>query len=703
MKYLKSLATQYSDRKFSIFPKKGFILTFCLTILFLGIQISVSGQKAPDSLIQAINASEGTKKVDALNNLAEYTLRYSINEALKLLDQAQNSSEKLNYKYGKARSYQIQASVYGNKGDNQKAIAFAENAESMFAQMNKYEQRFYCLIIQGSNYNALGNNSKEIEMYLKAMQLADKVKRTDLQSYAAAHLSQNFIKLDDEKNALEYAVKALLLSRKSRNSKISGLANNTMANYVSRFGKSEDAKSFFRAAVKAYTISKSPTSLSSCYVQFGNHFIKSNSYDSALLYYNKALNIDKAINEKMMEASVLTFIAHIYQLKHEYFKALQYDMNALKLREDYGNLWLSGSSYCNVGTAYSKIQDFPKALKYLNSGLRIAKTINRIDYIKYTYQRMYDLYLSQKNFKKALKYDLLVSAINDSILKTEIQQRFAEIKTKQNNEQKQRDVDFLSKENEIQKLKLKQTNLTIYVMAVSLFLVVIISVLLMIQARLKARHKQMDIEQNLLRSQMNPHFIFNALIAIQSFIYKKDSSEAAHYLTNFARLIRLVLSNSQEEFVTLKREIDTLSNYLSLQKLRFEDKFNYSLVVDPNLNTELIKIPPMLAQPFVENAIEHGIFGMEVPGRITINFSFTENNVLIEVIDNGVGREKGKELRKVSDKSHESYGTRITEERIHSHNRKYASKLRLHITDLLDENNKPSGTKVCLTVPNHGG
>jgi LytS/YehU family sensor histidine kinase len=309
--------------------------------------------------------------------------------------------------------------------------------------------------------------------------------------------------------------------------------------------------------------------------------------------------------------------------------------------------------------------------------------------------------LTQQNFKKALECNLIVSSINDSILKTEIQQRFAEIKDKQDNERKQRAIAFLTKENEIQKLSLKQTSLAIYVMTISLFLLIIIGVLLIFQARLKARHKQMDIEQNLLRSQMNPHFIFNALIAIQSFIYKKNSSEAARYLTNFARLIRLVLSNSQEEFVTLKREIDTLSNYLSLQKLRFDDKFDYSLIIDPEINTENIKIPPMLAQPFVENAIEHGILGLDSPGRIMINFSFVTNSVLIEITDNGIGREKGREMRKKTDKSHESYGTRITEERIHSHNRKYSSKLRLTITDLFDENNKAAGTKVVLSIPNH--
>jgi tetratricopeptide (TPR) repeat protein len=678
------------------------VLFVSITIIFLGSVTNIFSQKAPDSIVNAVNNSKGINKVDALNNLAEYTLRFSIKDAEKLLAQAQQISEKLNYRFGKAKSFQLYAQLNGNKGENLLAIKFAEKAERMFAEMHESELQFNCLIAQGSNYNALGNNSREIDYYLKALHLAEKLRRIDLQSYAASCLSQNFIKLDDNSNALDYASKALLLSRKINNQKTIGLANIAMASYLSKFGEPQDAETYFRIALKVFSNSKNLYSISSGYCQFGHHFIKTNEYDSALFYYNKALKINMETNEVMTQASVLTFIAHVYQLKHEYTKALQYQKEALQLRKDYGNLWLTGSSYCNIGTVYSKLEDYKNALQHFEAGLRIAKAINRIEYIKFTYQRIYDLYVSQKKFKKALDVNLLISRINDSILRSEIQQRFTEIKTKHDNEQKQRAIIFLTKENEIQKLRLKQTNLTIYVMAIALFLLIIIGVLLMIQVRLKSRQKQMDIEQNLLRSQMNPHFIFNALVAIQSFIYKKDSTEAAHYLTNFARLIRLVLSDSHEEFVTLKREIDTLSNYLSLQKLRFEDKFDYSLVVDINLNSEQIKIPPMLAQPFVENAIEHGIFGKDSPGRIDINFSLINNMVLIEVTDNGVGRERGKELRKKTDKSHESYGTRITEERIHSHNRKYGHKLQLHITDLFDSDNKPAGTKVLLSIPNHG-
>jgi hypothetical protein len=675
------------------------ILLTGLILRFLFLASNASAQNDSKELLSDPGAKKGTNKVDALNNLAERTYRFSVKEAQTYLDEAEYLSTKLNYKSGKAKSVKLRASLLGNKGENKMAIALAKEAATLFAGLNEYESEFNCLTIQASNHNALGNTSVSIDTYLQALHLAEKIKRLDLQALAAARLSQNFNKLNDKVNALVYASRSLLLSRHIQNAGTSGYANMAIANFASKYGQAGNAESFFRLAMRNYSHSADSDAISYGYIQFGNHFVKNYKYDSALFYYNKSLLINKKTRQIMTEASALSNIAHALQLKSDYSNALECHMEALRLRKEYGNLWLSGSSYCNIGTVYAEMHDYINALRYFNAGLDVAEAINRIDYIKYTYQRLYDFYLSQKKFKKALESNIIVSRIDDSILKTEIKQHFSDIKSKRDNEQKQRAIEFLTKENEIQKLSIKQTNLAIYVMTAATFLLIIIGVLLILQSRLKARHKQMDIEQSLLRSQMNPHFIFNALIAIQSFIYKKNSAEAAHYLTNFARLIRLVLSNSQEEHVTLKREIDTLSNYLSLQKLRFEDKFDYNLVIAPELETESVMIPPMLAQPFVENAIEHGIMGLDKPGRILINFSYDYNNVLIEVNDNGIGRDKGREMRKKADKSHESYGTQITEERIHSFNRKYSGKLRLTITDLFDEDNKPAGTKVQLSIP----
>ncbi|HEX7411297.1 MAG TPA: histidine kinase [Bacteroidales bacterium] len=662
-------------------------------------QAQPSSQSLTDSLMQIIISSRGNKKVDALNQAAEYIQKFSVKKAQSLAEQAFTLAEKLLYMNGKAKALQNMAGIVSSKGENKEAVALVQKAIVIYNQGNERESVFNCLVKLSSIYQTLDNNDKVVETDLRAMHLAEEIGRADLQSLANASLSQFFIKMNDKSNALIYASKAMLLSKIAENSNSSGNACVAMANYMSKFGPQQSATSYYKLAIKYFAVNKLLYSIAGCYIQFGNHYLGMGELDSAQVCYFKALKLDKETNDIMTQSSAYTSIAHLYQLENKLERALSFQQKALKLRQEYGNLSLTGSSLSNIGTVYSILGNYPKALEYFHAGLKIAKQTGRTDYIKFNYQRIYELYISRRDYKKALKYNMLLSAVNDTILKNEARQKFAEINYLHEAGQKQQAIEFLSKENEIQKLKLKQTRYTIYVLGATILLFLIIVLLLYIQAKLNARHRQMDIEQKLLRSQMNPHFIFNALVAIQSFIYKKESAEAAKYLSSFARLIRLVLSNSREEFVTLKCEIDTLSNYLSLQKLRFENKFDYTMVVDPRLDTELINIPPMLAQPFVENAIEHGIFEMDTPGRIVVTIQKKGNTILIEVNDNGIGREKDREMRKKSDKPHESLATRITEERISSLNRKYSWRISLHITDLFNENKEPAGTSVSLSIP----
>jgi sensor histidine kinase YesM len=127
------------------------------------------------------------------------------------------------------------------------------------------------------------------------------------------------------------------------------------------------------------------------------------------------------------------------------------------------------------------------------------------------------------------------------------------------------------------------------------------------QGRINAMHEKMLVEQRLFRSQMNPHFIFNSLASVQNFIVKQDDTKASIYLSRFSELVRSILNNSLQEQITLEEEISTIENYLALQKVRFSDQFDYELEVDETLDPESTFVPPMLTQPFIENAIEHGI------------------------------------------------------------------------------------------------
>jgi len=198
---------------------------------------------------------------------------------------------------------------------------------------------------------------------------------------------------------------------------------------------------------------------------------------------------------------------------------------------------------------------------------------------------------------------------------------------------------------------------------------------------------------------MNPHFIFNSLTSIQNFILDEEADKASKYLSLFSKLVRNILDSSTEEHVTLQEEIQTIENYLELQKIRFHDKFDYTIDVDEAIHPENIVIPPMLAQPFIENSIEHGIKHRKTKGDIFIRFRLKKGSIVFEVEDNGVGREKAKDILFHQNKEHKSLATAITLERIRVLNKRRRHKIALRIEDLTSENNKPTGTLVVIDIP----
>jgi LytS/YehU family sensor histidine kinase len=181
---------------------------------------------------------------------------------------------------------------------------------------------------------------------------------------------------------------------------------------------------------------------------------------------------------------------------------------------------------------------------------------------------------------------------------------------------------------------------------------------------------------------MNPHFVFNSLTAIQSYIFRNDAYSAGKYMSSFAKLVRLVLENSRQETISLAKEIETIRYYLMLQELRFEGRFEYSLEIDPDINLEQLAIPPMLAQPFVENAIEHGIIHLSNKGLITIRYLLNGNTLLLEIEDNGIGIEKSSQLSQSKWSEHRSLATKITYERLKNIRRSKKIRIKMELIDL---------------------
>jgi LytS/YehU family sensor histidine kinase len=235
-------------------------------------------------------------------------------------------------------------------------------------------------------------------------------------------------------------------------------------------------------------------------------------------------------------------------------------------------------------------------------------------------------------------------------------------------------------------------------LGILIILVALISFLILRHSRLRSQLTQIDLEQRLLRAQMNPHFIFNSLCAVQDFILAGKPQKANTFLTKIARLMRNILENSREEFIPLEKEIETVKLYLDLQQLRFETEFDYDIRFDEGIDPENISIPPMLTQPCVENSIEHGLLPLKKKGNLRISYTFNNGLMKLEVTDNGIGRKEAA-TRSAEKNNKKSVSTQVTRERLDNFRKTMKQKnISYEIIDLYD-NEQAAGTKVVMMLP----
>lgn len=222
------------------------------------------------------------------------------------------------------------------------------------------------------------------------------------------------------------------------------------------------------------------------------------------------------------------------------------------------------------------------------------------------------------------------------------------------------------------------------------------------QEKLKSEFdkKLVATELHALRAQMNPHFIFNCLNSIDYYIIKNETEKASDYLNRFSRLIRLILQNSRAEYVNLKDELEALKLYMEMESLRFDDRFEYIVRIGSGLQLDNLEIPPLLLQPYVENAIWHGL-AKKSNGKNRLDLTITRNDQLLHcrIEDNGIGREAAREMKSASTGKHRSMGMYLTRDRLHRINRMHNAKADVQITDLKDEQGSALGTRVDIMIP----
>jgi LytS/YehU family sensor histidine kinase len=219
-----------------------------------------------------------------------------------------------------------------------------------------------------------------------------------------------------------------------------------------------------------------------------------------------------------------------------------------------------------------------------------------------------------------------------------------------------------------------------------------------VKKRLTLQKEVAEYEQKALHLQMNPHFVFNCLGSISSFIVQNGTDSAIKYLSKFSKLMRLTLEYSKGSLIPVDKEIESLQNYLELEQLRFNNKFEFTIHSSTAIEDDMA-LPPLLIQPFVENAILHGMVPKEGNGKIEVNFNVINNQLICTIIDDGIGFNKSKELKENSVKAHQSMALEITKKRLEMMENTTSKKSEVKIEELKDANGNPCGTKVELNLP----
>ena len=652
---------------------KLIVVYFLLGLLF---SHSLIAQTSPiDSLKNVLKVEkEDTNKVNSLNRLAKEFLNISEYDTVRYYAvQAKNIAENIKFKKGIANAYNLMGIAYLDQGNNTEAL------KNIFISLKINEE--------------IGNKKGIANAYTNIGILYD--------------FQGNF------PEALKNHFASLKISEGLGNKKnILGSYTNIGSVYSNLHNYSE-AQKYILLALKIAEEINDKASLARSYCNLGINYENQGNHLNALEMLFSGLKISKEIGEKRGVANIYSNIGNVYALQKNYKEAMQNILEAIKIDTAIGDLLDISHCYINIGSILIEQQNYLSAIDYLNKGLQIAQVVGNKAGIKVSYDGLYKAYKSLGNWQLAFENYKLYSDMKDSLFNEDKSEEIGRIEAKAEfdkqqaitDAQHQNEVKLVEQEATLKQLKTeKEKSLLQYAFIGSLLALLFLSLLgylLFKQKQTQSENAKIVLENKLLRTQMDPHFIFNSLGSIQAMIVEENYHAALMYLGEFSNLLRMTLQNSFQVQVKLNDEVKFLNHYLSLEKLRLNETLNIKIEKDEMLDN--IKVPPMIIQPIIENAIKHGIMHKtEGMGNVSIEFKMDEpkENIICTVEDNGVGRTKSKELNIWRKKDYDSKGIEITTSRINmlNHDRK-ENLYGINIVDLYDDQKKSLGTKVEIKFP----
>ena len=550
----------------------------------------------------------------------------------------------------------------------------AKKAYDILKPLNDNAVLRRALLMLSVGYGRSGFYSKSIEYCFEALKLSEAANSKTGISTAYNNLGLNYQYLGQYDKAIDNYKKALAIARSEKYRIMVAADLGNIANIFEHADKLDSAKLYDRQAIEAYKEINNLPGLDRTYNSYAYVLFKLNSVDSALAYYNRSLEISQKLGIKDDISNTFFGLGEMYNI----------------LAAD-GSARYTLSPSLRTGKAvmlqHSKL--------YLTRAIALAEETNNLDILKNGHYTLSQAEQQLGNYKNAYTHYQQFTLYKDSIFNDENRQKIAALESERLTATKDQEIALQAFEARRQSL-LKRIILAaaIALLAIGCLLVVIYNR----RKKIKFDTEVMEVEMKALRAQMNPHFISNSLHSINNYVMKNDRESASAYLAKFASLMRLILENSREKEVPLEQDLHALELYMQLELLRCNNGFSYTIEVDPEIDPGNTLIPPMLLQPFAENAILHGLRHKE-NGLIKIQVRRQSEMICCVVEDNGKEIITEAAALPGANKPHKSLAKKIIEERLSIINRLKKSKATIHISQVKDAANRPGGLRVELLLP----
>lgn len=564
--------------------------------------------------------------------------------------------------------------------------------------------------------NTFSNSDKVLKMAQEAYTLSKEIKYTLGEIRSLNCIGNSYYQQSIYDKAIAHYTKALSIAEKLNDTKNIVIGKNNLGNLYVRTNQPEKALPILKEAdaILVQSGQEYTQNRAAILTNIGGLYSSLKKHKEAIQYHKKTLELCEKLKIPFGIAIATCNIGEEYVQLKDYKTAFTYLKKSQLLSEKEGFNNFLGQNYKNIGVVLWHQNKKAEAFEYLKKAITVCEKTNEQNVLIETFEIQQKFYAESNDYKNAYLAGLKLAQVKQSVIGIEKQKAISEINTKYETEKKQNHIVSLQKDNEIASLENKRQKSIVLSLSLLILSLLVFGYFIFNRFKIKkqnellklqlleaektilAEKKASQSELKALKSQMNPHFFFNALNTIQSYIATNETEEATDYLNKFSKLTRMILEMTDKNWITIDEEIKMQNLYLNLQKTRLSN-FNFEInIKNPSIHNATI--PTMLLQPYIENAVIHGLSHKLGKRNLWVNFEINSRNQLeIEIKDNGIGLTKANEINQKNTNKNTSFATKATLERLEIINRNDL-KIAVETNELFDSNEKSEGTEIKITM-----